>query len=70
MAKLALLLRCVDCGREFDTRIRMAARNFAKGTFAANYHTCPHCGHRGTYRKEDYLTRVDTAADAPPDALQ
>lgn len=46
----------------------MATRNFAKGTFAANYHTCPHCAQRGTYRKEDYVTRTVVAADTPPPA--
>ncbi len=66
MARLALWVRCAACGREFDTGIRMAARNFAKGTFAANYHTCPRCGARGTYRKGDYVTRDD--AGAPPAA--
>ncbi|HYM69159.1 MAG TPA: hypothetical protein VEZ44_06140 [bacterium] len=68
MARLALLVRCRACGREFDTGIRMATRNFAKGTFAANYHACPHCGQRGTYRKEDYVTRADGAADPSPPA--
>jgi DNA-directed RNA polymerase subunit RPC12/RpoP len=67
VARLALLVRCVACGREFDTGIRMATRNFAKATLAANYHRCPHCGERGTYRKEDYTTRAD-AADAPASA--
>jgi len=47
----------------------MATRNFAKATFAANYHSCPHCGQRGTYRKDDYATRPDgVAGDAPPAA--
>jgi len=65
MARLALWVRCTACGREFDTGIRMATRNFAKGTFAANYHTCPHCGARGTYRKGDYMTRDDAGAPQP-----
>jgi DNA-directed RNA polymerase subunit RPC12/RpoP len=51
---LILTIRCEHCGREFDTGIRMAQRNFARATFAANYHVCPECGHRGSYRKEDY----------------
>ncbi|HLN12461.1 MAG TPA: hypothetical protein VK587_04690 [bacterium] len=59
MARLMVLVRCQACGREFDTGIRMATRNFAKATFAANYHTCPHCGRRGTYTKEAYVTRED-----------
>jgi hypothetical protein len=32
----------------------MDERNFARATFAANYHVCPACGRRGTYRKADY----------------
>lgn len=32
----------------------MDRRNFDRATFAANYHTCPSCGNRGTYRKADY----------------
>ena len=56
MARLALSVRCAACAREFDTGIRMDARDFARATFAANYHACPSCGHRGTYRKGDYKT--------------
>jgi DNA-directed RNA polymerase subunit RPC12/RpoP len=63
VARLIVLVRCGACGREFDTGIRMATRNFAKATFAANYHTCPHCGHRGTYTKSDYVTREDLASN-------
>lgn len=62
MARLALAVRCAGCGREFDTGIRMEGREFARATFAANYHTCPLCGHRGTYRKQDYLPREGPAA--------
>ncbi len=32
----------------------MDRRNFDRATFAANYHTCPRCGRRGTFRKEQY----------------
>jgi len=63
VARLVLLVRCRTCGREFDTGIRMATRNFAKATFAANYHACPYCGQRGTYRKDDYATRPDGVPD-------
>jgi len=28
--------------------------SFERGTLAANYHTCPQCGARETYRKADY----------------
>ena len=56
MARVALSVRCAACGHEFDTGIRMDARDFARATFAANYHACPSCGHRGTYRKDDYRT--------------
>ena len=59
-ARLVLLVRCAACGQEFDTGIRMDRRNFARATFASNYHRCSRCGHRGTYHKEDYLPR-----DAP-----
>ncbi|HEV2439117.1 MAG TPA: hypothetical protein VGX97_03565 [bacterium] len=54
MARLALKVRCTACGEEFDTGIRMDERNFARATFAANYHVCPACGRRGTYGKADY----------------
>ncbi|HEV2357866.1 MAG TPA: hypothetical protein VGZ23_09695 [bacterium] len=69
MARLALLIRCAGCGHEFDTGIRMDERNFARATFAANYHVCPACGRRGTYGKTDYKTveqRHDPARDAGP----
>lgn len=58
MARLALSVRCAACGHQFDTGIRMDARDFARATFAANYHVCPSCGHRGTYRKDDYKPGV------------
>jgi len=57
-ARLVLLVRCAACGQEFDTGIRMDRRNFARATFASNYHRCSRCGHRGTYHKEDYLLRA------------
>lgn len=56
MARLALKVECAACGEEFDTGIRMDERNFARATFAANYHVCPACGRRGTYGKADYKT--------------
>ncbi len=62
------MVRCPACGQEFDTGIRMDRRNFDRATFAANYHVCPACGRRGTYRKEDYRPIEDGAgrgADAP-----
>jgi len=37
----------------------MDRRSFEKGTLAANYHTCPHCRTRETYRKTDYLIREE-----------
>ena len=61
MARLALKVRCVACGHEFDTGIRMDERNFARATFAANYHVCPACGRRGTYGKSDYKTTEPTS---------
>lgn len=63
MARLALKVRCAACGHEFDTGIRMDERNFARATFAANYHVCPACGRRGTYGKADYKTEP-SASDA------
>lgn len=58
MAKLDLWVTCKHCGRPFDTGRRMDRRSFERGTLAANYHTCPHCGMRETYRKADYETRL------------
>jgi DNA-directed RNA polymerase subunit RPC12/RpoP len=55
MGKLALYVTCKSCGREFDTRLRLDRRSFEKGTLAANYHTCPHCGQKLTYGKADYI---------------
>jgi hypothetical protein len=60
VAKIALWVACHTCGREFTSGLQMDERAFAKGTLAANYHACPHCGARGTYRKSDYQLR-----DAP-----
>jgi DNA-directed RNA polymerase subunit RPC12/RpoP len=59
MAKLQLWLVCRSCGREFDTRLRLDRKSFERGTMAANYHACPHCGERLTYKKAEYLTRED-----------
>jgi hypothetical protein len=61
MARLALMVQCAACGGEFDTGIRMDRRNFARATFAANYHICRGCGRRGVYHKEDYRL-IDEAA--------
>lgn len=57
MAKLQLWLVCRSCGREFDTRLRLDRKSFERGTMAANYHTCPHCGERLTYRKDEYVIK-------------
>ena len=65
MARLSLLIRCQACGHEFDTGIRMDRRNFARATFASNYHTCPRCGRRGTYHKEDFRVQEEGAANPP-----
>ncbi len=59
MAKLRLWLVCQFCRREFETGLRLDRKSFERGTLAANYHTCPHCGRRGTYRKADYLVREE-----------
>ncbi len=57
MAKLALWVTCRGCGFAFDSGRRMDRMSFARGTLAANYHTCPNCRGRETYRKEDYDLR-------------
>lgn len=57
MAKLALWVRCRACGFVFDSGLRMDRASFTRGTLAANYHTCPNCGVRETYRKADYELR-------------
>ncbi len=57
MAALALWVRCRTCGNAFDSGLRMDRASFERGTLAANYHLCPHCGARETYRKEDYDLR-------------
>ncbi|MDR7519399.1 MAG: hypothetical protein QN131_06330 [Armatimonadota bacterium] len=61
MAKVALWVVCPNCGTTFDSGLRMDERSFQRGTLAVNYHTCPRCGVRETYRKGDYQTRP-----APP----
>jgi DNA-directed RNA polymerase subunit RPC12/RpoP len=55
VAKLRLTVICKACGTEFEAPLRLDRRSFEKGTLAANYHTCPHCGERQTYRKADYI---------------
>jgi len=59
MGKLALWVTCKACGRAFDTRMRLDRKSFERGTLAANYHVCPHCGQRRTYRKAEYVARDD-----------
>jgi DNA-directed RNA polymerase subunit RPC12/RpoP len=61
VARFALWVTCRRCGRPFDSGLRMDERSFQRGTLAANYHACPHCGARELYRKADYGLR-----DAPP----
>ncbi len=55
MARVALHVVCKGCRRLFDTKIRTDTASFRKGSFVANYHTCPHCGATETYRKADYV---------------
>jgi predicted RNA-binding Zn-ribbon protein involved in translation (DUF1610 family) len=51
----------------FDTGLRTDTGSFARGTFAANYHTCPRCGATETYRKQDYrLVEVRTGRTVEP----
>lgn len=59
MGKLQLWLVCRSCGQEFDTRLRLDRRSFEMGTLAANYHACPHCSQRMTYRKPDFVVKED-----------
>jgi rubredoxin len=61
VAKVALWVACRNCGLLFDSGLRLEAQAFRRGTLAANYHTCPNCGVRETYRKADYTLR-----EAPP----
>jgi rubredoxin len=57
VAKFALWVTCRACGFVFDSGLRMDRASFARGTLAANYHTCPNCGAKETYRKADYEVR-------------
>ena len=57
MAGLALWVTCRACGVVFDSGLRMDRTSFERGTLAANYHRCPRCGTRETYRKDDYELR-------------
>src|SRR3989337_2091581 len=54
-----VLRRPAASDSSFATARRMDRRSFEKGTLAANYHTCPHCRTRETYRKTDYLIREE-----------
>ncbi len=68
MSKLQLWVDCKSCGREFDTRVQMDRKSFERGTLAANYHLCPHCGQRRTYAKADYRIKdtLPARAVSPP----
>jgi len=66
MSKLRLTVVCKACGREFETPLRLDRRSFEKGTLAANYHTCPYCGERRTYRKSDYIAGETVAEPRTP----
>jgi ribosomal protein L37E len=66
MAVLALWVACRRCGVPFDTGLRMDKRSFQRGTLAANYHACPRCGSRETYRKADYELRAAPAGRRGP----
>jgi hypothetical protein len=57
MAKVALWVICRACRVHFDSGLRLDRKAFERGTLAANYHTCPNCGARETYRKADYELR-------------
>lgn len=66
MPKLALWVTCKSCGRDFDTRVRLDRKSFERGTLAANYHLCPHCGRQMTYRKVDYRVQEEPAGGRTP----
>lgn len=59
MGKLHLWVVCKSCGQEFDTLLRLDRRSFQRGTLAANYHACPHCGQHHTYKKSDYRVKEE-----------
>jgi len=65
MAALALWVRCRACGNAFDSGLRMDRASFDRGTLAANYHLCPHCGSRETYRKADYHIKEESGDRGP-----
>lgn len=67
MGKLHLWVTCKHCGRDYNTRLVIDRKSFEKGTLAANYHTCPHCGQRLTYKKADYLAREEPRGPRAPD---
>ncbi len=54
MARVALWVVCRHCRHRFDSGLRLDEKSFRRGTLAANYHACPNCGVRETYRKADY----------------
>jgi DNA-directed RNA polymerase subunit RPC12/RpoP len=69
MSKIQLWVTCKSCGREFDTHVRIDRKSFERGTLAANYHLCPHCGQRRTYAKADYRPKdalPTRSAPSPP----
>lgn len=59
MGKLHLWTACKRCAREFDTGRVMDRPSFDRGTLAANYHRCPHCGTLETYRKAEYVLKEE-----------
>ncbi|HEV8338827.1 MAG TPA: hypothetical protein VGR25_04130 [bacterium] len=65
VGKIRLWVTCKRCGRPFDTGRRMDRRSFTRGTLAANYHLCPHCGTRETYRKADYQIKEESEERTP-----
>ena len=67
MAKGALWVICYNCGFRFDSGLRMDEGSLKRGTLAANYHTCPNCGVRATYRKADYEVREAPIGRNSPD---
>lgn len=66
MGKLRLQVVCKGCGRQFDTGLVMDRRSFEQGTLAANYHACPHCGQRLTYKKAEYIVKEELRGPRAP----
>jgi len=50
-----LYVKCKKCGFEFPSGIAMDKESFETSSLIGNNHSCPQCGTRGQYNKEDYF---------------